>query len=92
MSVDFANAVGVSANSANAVVDERNRCIRLKRPQMQIPGFTFFDVRKVPISVPRSKTPYSMALCVSLGRPSTSPCVDVGERGVVLRLLSRVGQ
>jgi hypothetical protein len=31
----------------------------------------FFDVRKVPVSVRRSKMPYSMALCVSLRRPST---------------------
>ena len=52
----------------------------------------FFDLRKVPISVRRSKTPYSMALCVSLRRPSTSHCVDVGQRGGVLRLVSRVGQ
>jgi hypothetical protein len=33
----------------------------------------------------------SMALCASLLRPSASPCVDVGLRGVVLRLVSRVG-
>ena len=92
MSVDFANAFGVSANSANAVVEERNRCIRLKRQQVQIQGVIFFDLWKVPIPVRRSKTPYSMALRVSLRRPSTSPCADVGQRGVVLRLVSRVGQ
>jgi hypothetical protein len=34
----------------------------------------------------------SMALRASLLRPSASPCVDVGLRGVVLRLVSRVGQ
>jgi hypothetical protein len=49
MSVDFANAFVVSANSANAVVEERDRCIRLKRQQVQIPGVMFFDLRTVPV-------------------------------------------
>jgi hypothetical protein len=35
---------------------------------------------------------YSMALCASLLRPSASPCVDVGLRGVVLRLDMRVAK
>ena len=92
MSVDFANAFVVSANSANAVVEERDRCIRLKRQQVQIPRVIFFDLRRLPVSVPRSKTSYSAALCVLLRRLSTSPRVGVGQRGVVLRLVSRVGQ
>ena len=55
-------------------------------------GGHFFDLWKGPIPVRRSKTPYSMALRVSLRRPSTSPSVDGDQRGVVLRLVSRVGQ
>ena len=55
-------------------------------------GHFFFDLPRLPVSVPRSKTLYSAALCVLLRRPSTSPRVGVGQRGVVLRLVSRVGQ
>ena len=55
-------------------------------------GGHFFDLRKLPFSVRRSKMPYSMALCMLFQRPSTSPRVDVDQRVVVLRLVSRVGQ
>jgi hypothetical protein len=43
------------------------------------------------ISVRRSKTPAVRHFVCHIG-PSTSPCVDVGQHGVVLRLVSRVGQ
>ena len=92
MSVDFANAVDVSANAANAVVEERNRCTRMKRQQVQIPGAFLLMSEGANLGAQIKKRRTAWHFVCHCGGLKTSPCVDVGQRGVVLRLISRIGR
>jgi hypothetical protein len=91
MAVGFASAFGVSSNSANALEEERDRYIGLKRLLAQTPGGIIFDPRTVPISVRR---PTNAIQYGTLGVTSAAfhiPCVDAGKSGIVLRFVSRSG-
>jgi hypothetical protein len=91
MSVDLANAFGVSADSANAVVQERNRCIRLRRQQVQIPEVFSLIFGRCPSYCADQKRHTVWHFVCHIDGLQHPPYVDVGQRCVVLRLVSRAG-